>query len=140
MQTFKTPRVITASLLATLIAFTLACGYSSKAAAPPVAGNVPAIASLSPSAANAGDPAFTLTVNGSLFSGKAVVNWNGAAQTASTTFVSANQLTVAVPASAVATAGSVSITVTNPGTPGTGPYGGGGTLPETSTAMSFTIN
>jgi hypothetical protein len=79
-----------------------------------------------------------LTVDGTHFGSKAVVNWNGTAQ--ATTFVSSGQLTVAVPASAVATAANVQITVTNPGTTGSGPYGGGGTLPETSTAMTFTIN
>jgi hypothetical protein len=66
------------------------------------------------------------------------VNWNGAAQT--TTMVSANQLTMAVPAAAVATSTTVSITVTNPATSGTGMYGGGGTLAETSSPMSFAIN
>jgi hypothetical protein len=67
-----------------------------------------------------------------------VVNWNGVAQT--TTIVSANQVTISVPAAAVATAGSVAVTVTNPGTAGTGPYGGGGTMAETSNAMTFTVH
>jgi hypothetical protein len=66
-----------------------------------------------------------------------MVNWNGAAQT--TTFVSANQLTMAVPAAAVANSGTVAVTVTNPAVPGTGLYGGGGTMAETSTPMNFTI-
>jgi hypothetical protein len=35
---------------------------------------------------------------------------------------------------------TVKVSVTNPGTPGTGLYGGGGTLPETSAAMDFTVN
>jgi hypothetical protein len=64
------------------------------------------------------------------------VNFNGAAQT--TTFVSANQLTAAIPGSADMNSGTVPVTVTNPGTPG-GLYGGG-TLPETSAPMNFTIN
>jgi hypothetical protein len=37
----------------------------------------------------------------------------------------------------IATAGTVSVTVTNPGTPG-GQYGGG-TMAETSNIMTFTI-
>jgi hypothetical protein len=86
----------------------------------------------------AGSAAFTMTVNGSKFNTNAVVNWNGAAQT--TTYVSASQVTAAIPASAIATAGTVPVTVTNPGTPGTGMYGSGGTLPETSNSMTFTIN
>jgi IPT/TIG domain len=132
----KTSQTLRATLLVTLTALTLACGYSSKAT-PPVAGSVPAIAALNPSSAAAGSPAFTLTVNGTNFSSTAMVNWNGAAQT--TTFVSANQLTMTVPAAAIANSGTVAVTVTNPGTPGTGMYGSGGTLAETSSAMDFTV-
>jgi hypothetical protein len=94
-----------------------------------------------PNTANHGDPGFTLTVNGGTFNANAVVNWDGVAQT-NTAHPATNQLTVAIPASAIATAGSVSVTVTNPGssTPG-GPYGGGTTTKsETSGSMSFTIN
>jgi hypothetical protein len=40
----------------------------------------------------------------------------------------------------VASPATVQITVTNPATPGTGLYGGGGTLAETSAPMSFTVN
>ena len=69
-----------------------------------------------------------------------MVNWNGVAQTANTTYVSGNQLTVAVPASAIATSGTITVTVTNPGTAGTGMYGSGGTLAETSSPMNFTVN
>ena len=125
------------TVLTTLILFTLACGYSSHTT-PPVAGTMPAISELSPDSATAGGAAFMLTVNGSNFGTKAVVNWNGAAQT--TTYVSGNQLTVAVPASLIASAGSVSISVTNPAIAGTGQYGSGATLAETSTSVSFTIN
>jgi hypothetical protein len=140
MKIAQTLQPVKTTLLVTLIALTIACGYSKKATTPPVAGTVPSIATLNPSSATAGGAAFTLTVNGTSFGAKAVVNWNGAAQTANTTFVSGSQLTVAVPASAIATAGTISVTVTNPGTPGTGLYGGGGTLPETSSAMDFTVN
>ena len=130
-------KTICTILLGTLTLLTLACGYSSKTT-PPVAGSVPSIAQLNPNSATAGDPAFNMTVNGDHFGSKAVVNWNGTPQT--TTFVTSGQLTIAVPASAVATAGQVNITVTNPGTTGTGAYGSGGTLPETSAPMTFTIN
>jgi hypothetical protein len=130
-------KTVSTLLLAMLATFTLACGYSSKSY-PPVAGTVPTIAQLNPGSATAGDPAFTLTVTGTKFASKATVNWNGATQ--ATIYVSNTQLTMSVPASAVATAGTVHVTVTNPGTTGTGMYGSGGTLPETSTAMDFTIN
>ena len=137
MRSLQTLQPVKIILLTALLSLTLACGYSSKTT-PPVAGTMPTIAQLSPASATAGSPGFVLTVNGSNFSSKAVVNWNGTAQT--TTVVSPNQLTMAVPAAAIATSGSVSVTVTNPGTPGTGLYGSGGTLAETSGSMSFTIN
>ena len=81
-------------------------GYSSPKIAPAQAGFVPVIAAIMPNTANHGDPAFTLTVNGNTFNTNAVVNWNGVAQT-NTTHPAMNQLTVAIPASAIATAGSV---------------------------------
>ena len=126
--------------LQTLIALTMACGYSSKATMPPVAGTMPTIAQLNPGGATAGGAAFTLTVNGTNFGAKAVVNWNGVAQTSNTTFVSGTEVTVAVPASAIIAAGTVQISVTNPGTPGMGMYGGGGTAAATSRPMPFTID
>jgi hypothetical protein len=139
MKPTQTLKPIITGALSTMLALSIACGYSSKMTAP-VAGTLPAITDLTPTGATAGGAAFTLTVNGSNFGSKAVVNWNGAAQTASTTFVNANQVMVAVPASAIATSGTVTVTVTNPGTSGTGIYGMGTTLPETSTGMNFTIN
>lgn len=138
-QTLQTVKATLATLLLTLLALTLACGYSSKATTPPVAGTTPTIAELAPASATAGGAAFTLTVDGTNFGAKAVVNWNGVAQTSNTTYVSGNQLTVTVPAAAIASAGTVAVTVTNPGTAG-GLYGAGATLAETSSAMDFTIN
>lgn len=132
----KASQMLKATLLVTLTALTLACGYSSKTT-PPVAGTIPGIAALSPSSMAAGSPAFTLTVNGTNFSSAAMVNWNGAAQT--TTFVSANQLMMMVPAAAIANPGTVAVTVTNPATAGTGMYGSGGTMAEISSPMNFTI-
>ncbi|NOT60606.1 MAG: hypothetical protein HOP19_10330, partial [Acidobacteria bacterium] len=74
---------------------------------------VPAITSLSPNSAAEGSPAFTLTVNGTNFVNGSVVRWDGSPRT--TTFVSATQLTAAVPASDLAGgAGSAQITVFNP--------------------------
>lgn len=131
-------KTLTTISLVPLIALTMACGYSSKPAAP-APGSMPTIAQLNPTNATAGEAAFTLTVTGTNFGSKAMVNWNGVAQT-STAFVSSTEVTVAVPASAVMAAGTVQITVTNPGTPGTGMYGGGGTAAATSTPMAFTIN
>jgi len=87
----------------------------------------PTITTLSPSSAIAGGTAFTLTVNGTNFVAASVVNFNGAART--TTFGSATQVTAAITAADIATAGTPSVTVTNPA-----PGGG------TSAGATFTIN
>jgi hypothetical protein len=131
-------KTLSTVLLAAVCAFTLACGYSSKATTPAVAGSMPSIAELAPDNMNSGGSEFVLTVNGSDFSSKATINWNGTAQT--TTYVSASQLTATISASDIATPATVPITVTNPATSGTGVYGSGGTLAETSSAMNFTVN
>lgn len=124
-------------LLLTLLS--LGCGYSAPKGMAPQPGVIPAIAQLVPNTANSGDPQFTLTVNGSNFGVTAVINWNGMAQ--STTRMTGSQLTATIPATAIATPGMVPVTVTNPGTPGSGGiYGSGGTANETSTAMTFTVN
>ncbi|HKV06064.1 MAG TPA: IPT/TIG domain-containing protein, partial [Candidatus Acidoferrales bacterium] len=83
----------------------------------------------------AGGTAFTLTVNGTGFvkdtgSGKpSTVNFSGKAET--TTFVSSTQLTAAIPAGDVSTAGTVNVTVTNPA-----PV----VAPGTSPAIQFTLD
>ena len=69
----------------------------------------PAITSLSPSAATAGGPAFTLTINGSGFEADTVAQWNGTALT--TTFVRDSQLTATVSADLIASVGSIPITI-----------------------------
>ena len=112
------------------------CGYSKPATTPAAPGTVPTIAQLVPPSTAAGSSTFSLEVDGTNFGSSAVVNFNGAAM--STTRVSASKITANIPASAVMNAGTVPVTVTNPGTPG-GMYGGG-TSPATSAAMNFTIN
>ena len=81
---------------------------------------VPTLSSLSPSSRTAGSGAFTLTVNGTGFVAGSIVRVNGADRT--TTFVSSTQLTAAIPAGDVASAGSKSITVFSPA-PGGGTSG-----------------
>jgi len=124
-------------LAVVLAAITVGCGYSSKPTTPASPGSVPVISQLTPAAANAGAPAFMLEVDGSKFNANATVNF-GTTAINNPTFVSSGKLQAMVPATAVATAGVVHVTVTNPGTPG-GLYGGG-TQAETSTAMDFTVN
>ena len=83
----------------------------------------PAIASLNPSSKPAGSAAFTMTVNGSNFSANSAVMWNGASRT--TTFVSDTQLTAAIAATDLTTAGTASVTVSDSG--------------RTSSPMVFTV-
>ncbi len=123
-------------LLLLLSSLAAGCGYGTKASTPATAGNVPAIAQMMPNTAISGGSAFTLTISGSNFVGTAEVNFNGTAQP--TTFVSATQVTAAIPASAIANPASLPVTVTNPAVAG-GLYGGG-TLAETSAAATFTVN
>jgi predicted heme/steroid binding protein len=78
---------------------------------------LPTITSLSPTSSTAGGAGFTLTVNGTNFDSSAKINWNGSAL--ATTYVSATQLTAAVPANLIASAGTASISVsTTAGTSG----------------------
>jgi hypothetical protein len=73
----------------------------------------PVILSIDPSTVIAGSPSFTLTVNGANFAAGAIVKANGFSQL--TNVVSSSQLTATIQTSVIATAGNVSITVTNPG-------------------------
>jgi hypothetical protein len=87
----------------------------------------PTLVSISPSSDNAGGPAFTLTVNGTGFLSTSVVEWN---QTAlSTAYISSQQLTASIPASAIAGSGSAQVAVFNPA-----PGGG------SSTPAPFAVN
>lgn len=134
MKTLFTMKLVSTTLLVGLISFSLACGYSKKVT-PPTPGTTPTIAQLNPPSGTANN-SVQLEVDGTQFAGKAVINFNGTAM--ATTFVSATKLEATVPATAVMNAGAVPVTVTNPGTPG-GIYGGG-TNPETSAPMNFTVN
>ena len=88
---------------------------------------LPAISSLSPSPAIAGNSAFTLTVTGSNFVSSSTVQWNGSPRT--TTFVSNSSLQSSITAADVFNTGSASITVTTPA-----PGGG------TSNTLTLPIN
>jgi hypothetical protein len=71
--------------------------------------NGPALSVLSPGSATAGGAAFTLTLTGTGFTSAATVQWNSTSL--ATTFVSATQLTAAVPANLIAAANTAQITV-----------------------------
>jgi hypothetical protein len=90
--------------------------------------NVPAtVTSLSSASATVGGAAFTLTVTGRDFANGATVVWNGADR--ATTRVSATQVTAAILASDLATAGTIQVGVRNPA-----PGGG------SANTVGFTVN
>ena len=68
---------------------------------------------LTPAAENAGDPGFTLTVNGAGFVSGSVVQWNETNRR--TEFVSFTQLTASISADDIDTAGTFRIRVMSPG-------------------------
>jgi hypothetical protein len=78
---------------------------------PPPPAPVPALTSLSPSSTTAGNPGFTLTVDGTGFDSTSRVRWNGVERV--TTLVSATRLTAAILASDVSAAGTAQVTVAN---------------------------
>ena len=82
----------------------------------------PTISSLSPNAAVAGSPGFTMQVDGTRFTQSSRVVWRpggiGATNLA-TTFVNENQLRAVVPAGLLEQAGTVAVVVTQPGDAGT---------------------
>lgn len=85
----------------------------------------PALSSISPNSASAGDPGFTLTANGSSFVTSSIINWNGSPR--STSYINSNQLLASILASDIAATGTFPVTV---GTPGAG----------TSDPQNFTVN
>jgi subtilisin len=92
-------------------------GYTLAASSAPVtvdtSQNVPpSITSISPVSAVAGDPAFTLTVNGFGFTAASIVRWNGSDRP--TTFVSSTRLQAAIPASDIASIVDAAVTVVKP--------------------------
>lgn len=87
---------------------------------------VPVISGLIPSSVQAGNPAFTLTVEGADFVNGAAVRWNGSDRP--TRFLSTTRLAADLTAADVASAGSASVVVVNPA-----PGGG------SSNAQTFTI-
>jgi len=115
-------------VLAIILASLSGCGGSSPyQSTAPTPNPFPVVGALSPSSANTGAAAFTLQVNGTNFVAASVVQWNGSPRT--TSFVSATQVTAAITAADIATAGVASVAVVNP-TPGGG----------TSATVNFAIN
>ncbi len=103
-------------------------GGTSSGVTVTIAGNpVPTLTSISPTSASTGSSAVTLTATGTNFLSTSTVNWNGTAL--ATTYTNSTTLSAQVPSTDLETAGTASVTVTNPA-----PGGG------TSSAAAFTIN
>jgi hypothetical protein len=103
---------IRVSLLLALTLLLGGCGYGSHYNGGGGAG-APAIASLAPATTNAGDPAFTLTVNGSGFGTDSVVYWNGTALPSS--YGTGTRVTAQVTATDVANVGMIPVYVRSGG-------------------------
>ena len=92
-------------------------GGGSSFGGPIPIGPTPSISSLSPSSVTAGDPGFTLTVNGSNFISGADVIWSNPGNpgfgNGSTSFVNASQVTKPISAADIAIPGTVQVTVLN---------------------------
>ncbi len=98
---------------ASITVATPAGGTSTSLSFTIAASGAPTLTGLSPTQTTAGGAAFTLTVTGAGFLSNSTVQWNGTAL--ATTFVNSTQLTAAVPASLIASAGSENVTVATPG-------------------------
>lgn len=79
--------------------------------------NDPTITAVSPTVAAAGGAAFTLTITGTNFNSRSVVNWNGSPR--ATNVVNVATLTAVISATDIATAGSANVTVFTTGSPTT---------------------
>ncbi len=109
------------------VLFLIGCGGgSSVSGAGGTQGLVPAITSISPSIANAGSAALTLSVSGSNFASRSEIEWNGSPLL--TNYVSASQLTGQVPATDLEASGTAQVTVYTPDTSS-----------GRSNAMAFTV-
>jgi FG-GAP-like repeat/IPT/TIG domain len=109
MATKRTPEGAVLRAVSVILAmFTVLFVAVAMAQTPVPLINLPLI----PDATAPGGAGFTLTVNGTGFVADSVVNWNGTPRP--TTFISGSQLTAAVPAAGIATAGTASVTVVNP--------------------------
>ncbi len=123
-------RCLSLLLLVTMnIATLVACGggNSTIVTPPPNQNPVPSITKTSPTAMPAQSSDFTLTVTGTGFISSSQIEWNAAP--VSTSYDSNTQLQAQIPASSVASSGTVNITVVSPA-----PGGG------TSNVLHFSVS
>ena len=100
---------------------------------------IPVVTALSSTYTISGNPAFTLTIDGSNFVNSSVVQWVGHSNLIPTS-VTATSIHVTVPDSYISEAGNTTISVFNPA-PGGGPSGGQSFVinPVLSSIASFTL-
>jgi len=125
-------------LLAALSAFTLGMRYSSKATTPATAGTLPTIATLSSRQRHARRCGIRFNCYWHKFFHDRGYQLRRAWPKLQPGECDATYRNVS--AADIANAGTVAVTVTNPAIAGTGAYGSGGTLAESSGPMHFTIN
>jgi hypothetical protein len=103
------PRTLAVLGIVSLV-FLAGCGGGTASTANPTPNpnSTPTITTISPNTTGAGSAAFTLTITGTNFVAASMVNFGGAAAT--TTFENSTQLTAAIPAASVASAGSIAVT------------------------------
>jgi hypothetical protein len=112
---YTSPIPLTESGVTTIQAYATETGYEQSEFVPETYNiNLPVVGinSLSPAIESAGSAAFALTVNGVGFTASSTVYWDSTAL--STQYVSATELTAQVPASAIANAGTATLTVQTP--------------------------
>jgi hypothetical protein len=117
---YTSPIPLTVSGVETIQAYATETGYNQSYPAPETFTiNLPAlgISSLSPAIKPAGSSDFALTVNGFGFTASSTVNWGSTALP--TQYVNGTQVAAQVPASAIANAGTATVTVQGP-TPSAG--------------------
>ncbi|MEO8285251.1 MAG: IPT/TIG domain-containing protein [Chloroflexota bacterium] len=95
------------------------CGHYGRNNGLAVEFRPPVLDQISPATAVSGSAAFTLTAKGSAFRSGALLRWGGANRT--TTFISATEVRAAIPATDVASAHTVAVTVVNSDGKATGP-------------------
>lgn len=121
---FVSATQITALIDATLIASAGSANVAVQNPNAPLSASVkftingPTVTTLTPATANVGDPGFTLTVAGTNFVPGASVLWNGTALP--TIYGSTTQLQGLVATSLLASSGTATVTVQNPGGAGSG--------------------
>ena len=105
-------------------------GASTPAVTFTINNQLPTTSALSPTSAATGGAAFTLTITGSKFVSGTTVNFGGTIHAADVVVVDATHVSATIAASEIASAGSRSVTVTNPAP------GGGTSTP----ALTFAVN